>query len=90
MPGQGVRSSFTFGQNYGFLRGVLITLRIPFIEVTPRKWMKEVQMYKSKQETKTEWKNRLKGKAQQLYPEIKVTLKNADSILIAKFCNENY
>ena len=36
MPGQGVASTFKFGMNYGFLRGLLITHRIPFQEVTPQ------------------------------------------------------
>ena len=38
MPGQGVTSMFTFGQNYGFLRGLLIARGIPFEEVQPNPW----------------------------------------------------
>ena len=34
---------------------------------------------------KREWKNKLKGLAQQLFPSEKVTLKNADAILIANY-----
>lgn len=88
MPGQGVASSFKFGRNYGFLRGCLISLGIPFDEVTPQKWMKHFSMKKAKTETKTQWKNRLKGKAQQLYPSLKPTLATADSILISRYCME--
>jgi hypothetical protein len=40
MPSQGVSSSFTFGKNYGFLRGCLTAAGIPFEEVTPQVWMK--------------------------------------------------
>ena len=36
MPGQGVTSMFSFGANYGYWRGVLQGLRIPFTEVHPR------------------------------------------------------
>src|SRR3990167_5968033 len=38
--GQGIVSAFTFGQNYGFLRGTLIASQIPFQEVRPQKWTK--------------------------------------------------
>lgn len=40
MPGQGVASMFNFGQSYGYIRGVLETLGIPYQEVTPQKWKK--------------------------------------------------
>lgn len=41
MPGQGVVSMFNFGQNYGFIQGVLKAYRIPYELVTPQKWKKE-------------------------------------------------
>jgi hypothetical protein len=34
---------------------------------------------------KTIWKNKLKTRAQQLYPGIKVTLANADALLILRY-----
>ena len=37
MPGQGVASSFKFGRNYGFLRGLLVANRIAFDQVSPQK-----------------------------------------------------
>lgn len=37
-------------------------------------------------ETKTAFKNRLKAKASQLYPSLKVTLATADALLIATYC----
>ena len=37
-------------------------------------------------ETDTEFKNRLKAKAQQLFPTVKVTLAVADALLIAEYC----
>lgn len=41
MPGQGVTSMFSFGENFGFLQGVLETLHIPYELVRPQKWKKE-------------------------------------------------
>lgn len=41
MPKQGVTSMFTFGQNYGWLLGVLDLGEIPYQTVTPKTWKKE-------------------------------------------------
>lgn len=38
MPNDGGKAAFTFGRHYGFLRGVLVALRVPFEEVPPRTW----------------------------------------------------
>ena len=85
MPGQGVASTFKFGQGYGFLRGILVALRYPFEEVTPKKWQAEFGMKKERLETKSAWKQRLKGRAQILFPDLEVDLYTADALLIAEF-----
>lgn len=41
MPGQGVTSCFSFGQNFGFILGLLTAFRIPYELVRPLKWKKE-------------------------------------------------
>lgn len=86
MPGQGVSSVFKFGQGYGFLRGMLIAHKIPFLGVTPQKWQKTLGISSPKGSTKTEHKNILKGFAQQIFPSVKLTLSTADAALIAEFC----
>ena len=86
MPGQGVASTFKFGQGYGGLRMALIAAGIPFEEVSPRSWQKYLNVTsRDKMETKTEFKNRLKAKAQQLFPQFDVTLMTSDAILIAEY-----
>ncbi len=40
-PSQGVVSMFNFGQNVGYIKGVLEARRIPYQEITPQKWKKE-------------------------------------------------
>ena len=40
MPGQGVTSCFSFGQNFGFILGLLTAFRIPYELVRPQKWKK--------------------------------------------------
>jgi len=78
---------FKFGMNYGFLRGCLIAVGIPFEEVVPRTWQKGLGILgRKKTESKTAFKNRLKARAQQLFPGEKVTLATADALLIAEFC----
>lgn len=44
MPGQGVTSMFRFGENYGFIQGLLTAYSIPYELVTPQKWKKEFQI----------------------------------------------
>lgn len=80
MPRQGVASTFKFGTQFGFCRGIVTALNIPVKYVTPRKWQTEMQCL-----TKGV-KNVTKAKAQELWPEKKFTHRNADSMLIAEYC----
>lgn len=79
MPKQGVSSTFTFGKNYGFLRGCLSTLKVPFEDVTPRKWQQSLGCLSGGD------KNVTKQKAQQLFPELKITHAIADALLIGEY-----
>lgn len=79
MPKQGVSSSFKFGQSYGFLRGLLIASRIPFAEVSPVKWQTAMACRTGGD------KNVSKARAQQLFPNVKITHANADAILLAEY-----
>lgn len=78
---------FNFGASYGGLRMALIAAGIPFEEVPPQRWQKALAIPpKKRDETKTQFKNRLKARAQQLFPSEKVTLATADALLIAEYC----
>jgi crossover junction endodeoxyribonuclease RuvC len=79
-PGQGVASTFRFGQNYGFWRGLLCALRIPYEEVSPGVWQGALGCRSGGD------KNVTKTKAAQLFPQIKVTHAIADALLIAEYC----
>lgn len=79
-PQMGVTSAFTFGDNAGFLRGLLTAHRIPFEKVTPQKWQKAMGCM-SKGD-----KNVTKAAAQRLFPREKITHANADALLIAEYC----
>lgn len=79
-PQMGVKSAFTFGQSNGFLRGMLVSLKIPFETVRPIVWMDYLDCRTGGD------KNITKRKAQELYPKLKVTHAVADAILIAEYC----
>ena len=86
MPHDGRSSLFKFGTNYGAWLGILAACGIHTIKVSPQKWMK---YWQEKKETKlpkdkTQRKRMLKLWASELTTE-KVTLYNADAILIALY-----
>ncbi len=73
--------------NYLFLRGLLIASGISFFSEQPQSWQKGLKIpKKEKSETPAQWKNRLKGRAQQLFPNLKITLATADALLMAEYC----
>lgn len=76
--------------NYMGLRMALLACEIPFETVQAHKWQQSLGISKrGKTETQTKWKNRLKAKAQELFPEkktgIKITLAKCDAMLIAEY-----
>lgn len=83
-PQMGVVSAFTFGSSYGFLRGLLTALKIPYATVTPQKWQKAMGCL-----TKGD-KNVSKSAAQRLYPNEKVTHAVADALLLATYCKRHH
>lgn len=86
IPGNGANAMFNFGRGYGHLEMALLACRIPTETVTPQKWQKEFQLGgRGKTMSKTEWKNKLKAKAQQLFPTFNVTLATCDAMLIALY-----
>jgi len=87
MPGQSSSATAKFARHCGHLEMALLALGLPTVKATPQKWLKTYQLGKSGDYSKTEWKNRLKAKAQELFPNLgkKVTLKTADSLLIALY-----
>lgn len=73
---------FTFGRGFGFLLGCLQSMEYKVVIVQSKAWQKTVGVGSKGDMTTTKWKNKLKQRAQQLYPSLKVTLKTADALLI--------
>lgn len=79
-PQMGVKSAFSFGSAYGRCRMALSAARVPFDEVTPFKWQRRMQCISGGDKRVT------KERAQQLFPEFKVTHALADALLLAEYC----
>lgn len=83
--GQPGSAMFKFGENCGFIRGVVMSHRWRVEMVTPQAWMKALSLGTKSGMSKTDWKNKLKGEAQRLFPDQKVTLKTSDALLILEY-----
>ena len=85
LPGMSGGGMFTFGRGYGHLEMALLCCKIPTVSVTPQKWQKELQLGNRGNKSTTEWKNKLKAKAEQLFPYLRITLAVSDSLLILQY-----
>jgi crossover junction endodeoxyribonuclease RuvC len=80
---QPASSAFKFGRNFGFILGVLQALGVRVELVRPQRWQKGLGLGNASGcSSRSEWKNKLKGCAQRLYPHLKPTLATADALLI--------
>lgn len=82
-PQMGVSSSFTFGRGYGGLRVALLAAGFRVTEVTPPKWQRALGL-RSRGD-----KHALRAAAQERFPRLlgdaRVTLWNADALLLAEY-----
>lgn len=85
LPKDGAQAMFTFGRNYGLLRGVMTGLGIPFEEVPPQVWQRAFGLG-GKFKTKPLRKTAHFQKAQQLFPQYDFTKPMADAVLLAEHC----
>lgn len=89
MPGQGVKSMFTYGMGFGKILGVLETLQISYDLIPPQKWQKKMIPGTKKGETK----HAALIKARQLFPKHDFVPEGCrvahdgivDSVLIAEY-----
>ena len=78
--------SYTFGENAGFIKGVVQTLGIRLELVRPQEWQKAFGLgTASACGSKSIWKNKLKAEAQRRFPHLRITHKTADSLLILDY-----
>ena len=89
MPGMNVSAVSSFMKNVGHIEMALLSLDIPFIEVTPQKWMAYFNLKRNKDESKPDWKRRLRERLQRIMPDFKVTNDTADAMLLAYYAMKN-
>lgn len=78
-------SAFKLGRNVGQIEGVLQALNLRVEKVRPTTWQKALGLGSRNGATPTEWKNKLKSRAQELRPELKLTLATCDAVLILEW-----
>lgn len=74
---------FNFGKSAGICLGICEAFNIVPIEVVPRVW--QSALFVKKWGTRSQWKNELKAIAQRRFPDVSVTLANADALLILSY-----
>lgn len=88
-PQMGVTSAFSFGRSYGAVRMALAALAIPFDDVSPQRWQREigglVSSGKVHGNMRGRDKNVTKQRAQQMFPAAHVTHATADALLLAEY-----
>ena len=84
MPGNGKQSIKSLFRNYGVWQGILETLEIEYVNVTPQTWQRDLGC-----QTKGDKKVTHRA-ATKLFPNIKVTHAVADALLIAEYARVVY
>ncbi len=83
MPGQGVVSMFSFGQNVGTWHGILAALSIPYVTPRPQEWQRGLVDRKAGKDTKAA----SLATARRLFPDADLGRKKdhgrADALLLA-------
>lgn len=82
---QPASAAFRFGENYGYIQGVLRALKVPYELVAPATWQRLYPTHTKASEDKAQHKRELRDTASRLFPQIRVTLKTADALLLLDF-----
>ena len=86
-PNQGSVSTFSFGQNLGQWEGILASFELEANCVGPRTWMAEfIKLGLEKKDRKRQ----LYAKAQELFPNIKITFNISDALLLTQYAYDKY
>ena len=81
--GNGLKSTFMIGMEYGIVLGIVNYLQIPYILITPKHWQKV--MLKERVNGRKESKMLSLARAKELYPQVWIGAKHgrSDALLIA-------
>ena len=86
-----LRSTCILYGNYCKMEALLVALEAEYVLTPAKRWQSGLNIKaRAKKETNTSWKNRLKTKAQQLFPKQRVTLAICDALLIAEYTRREH
>lgn len=85
MPNQGGSSLFQLRRELRTSNNGLAGVQNTYKLSTPQRWQRALGLQGKKSESQKDHKNRIKARAQQLFPEENVTLWNADALLIGYY-----
>ena len=74
-------TTFVLAQNLGRIEGIVTAIGHPLVRVHPKSWQKTFSISRDKAKS-DQWKRRLKALACELFPQLDVTLKTADALLL--------
>jgi len=86
--GKNIPSSTTavLFQNVGRVEGAAVALGYSLHRVPPKVWQEPLGLGGRKSvDTQAQWKRKLRGKAEELYPTLDITLATADAVLVLHF-----
>jgi hypothetical protein len=87
-PGDGAMSAFKFGRSCQMIEDAILAAKYPMNLISPQKWQKDYNVPRGMEyDARKKW---LKNKAQELFPELRATLWNADALLIVDYCYKHY
>lgn len=81
----GVKSTFSFGENFGAIQGVVSALRLPHELVKPQQWKGALGLRKTRKQTPSETKAQEHAAALRLFPEHRFPKYSAAAILLAEY-----
>lgn len=99
MPSQGVTSMFSFGENFGWIQGLLDAFEVPFALVPPQQWKKYFGLSAPKGTDKKVIKRNSIERAKTLFPDLSLRATPrckvdhdglAEGALMSVFCRDQY
>ena len=90
MPGNGSVSMFNFGENFGFIQGLLTAYEIPYELVRPQKWKKEFSITSDKNQAIDVCKRLFPNAILKRTERCKVDDSNfAEALLLGEYCRRH-
>lgn len=98
MPKQRPTAIWTFAENYGALKALLLAYEVSRVDVEPKTWQKAIGATREalpkgatptvKERIKREAKKRIKEIVEAKYPSVKVTMETADALGILMYAEK--